>query len=195
MATIRTNEIHFEFKQETELSFILSEIKVSSNQPYEEIVKVEAENSGKTKWKLTVRAGRHKTKEVADWFNKFVSKDQCMAHHAYSKTPDELNFGIKGTLCITENGEKFEIPDFILAQGSNNLHDNNWWIGGKYCVTIFDKTYEPFYYEDNGLMLATPKKKTTSNELSNGCIDLYMFYSDKVDSFKVGWLKLTEPTD
>lgn len=116
MTKIHNND--FDFKKGrgvSSISFVYDgKSKVSNGQPFGGVT-----SSGGN---ISVQAGRHKTKEVADWYKSFVNDNTVHMVHTGggSKDPAELNFAIKGTLTI--NGHSFEI---CLGQGSNS-GGNNW---------------------------------------------------------------------
>ncbi|MGB0521834.1 MAG: hypothetical protein ACPGJS_02680 [Flammeovirgaceae bacterium] len=79
---------------------------------------------------ITVKAGRHKTKAVAKWFKDELDGGPAIASYTSDKTPDELNFAIKGILTIKVAGTVYKIKDVVIGQGSNIGLQNNWWLGG-----------------------------------------------------------------
>jgi hypothetical protein len=92
---------------------------ISSGQPWGGVTT--SYNSGI--FEFDVKAGRHKTSGVADWFKSNCSKatgtmDPGMAW------PDDLNFAYTGTITIDGNSY-----DITIGQGSS-MSGNNWWIGG-----------------------------------------------------------------
>lgn len=74
-------------------------------------------------WGIDVKAGRHGSRSVADWFRSHASVATCTADCS-TNWPSELNFAITGT--ITINGTGYPIT---IGQGST-FGKNNWWIGG-----------------------------------------------------------------
>lgn len=142
MAEIRTNELYLDLSGFDQVSFNVDDFKVSKGQPYEknekdEKLKVDIGQVG-SMWKMTIKAGRHGTSEVADWFKDNVAGGACIANASNDAVPEKLNFAVKGTLDLiinddtTESKEKtYSIKDVVIAQGHNTVGDNNWWIGGK----------------------------------------------------------------
>ena len=76
-------------------------------------------------WGIDVKAGRHTSSSVANWFRSHASAATCANWPSGCPDwPSELNFAITGT--ITINGTGYPVT---IGQGSVGLH-NNWWIGG-----------------------------------------------------------------
>ncbi|KAH6901011.1 hypothetical protein BKA70DRAFT_1524507 [Coprinopsis sp. MPI-PUGE-AT-0042] len=98
---------------------------------------------GDVKWfgpggSFSFSVGRKGSGQVRDWFNSKVSGDRTTFNHA----PGELNFAFLGKLNFTfkgpglaSNGENFEVPRAMLAQGKSGS-SNNWWFGGQNCWNI-----------------------------------------------------------
>lgn len=193
MATIRTNDLYFEFLEQTDVKFELEEMKVSDGQPYKDKVVVKAVNEEeKTQWKLTIEAGRHKTKDVATWMENKIKESsridlpdedgklkekKCIAYDTLDAFPEKLNFAVKGTLTMTMNGRSFVIKDFVIAQGNNYLDRNNWWIGGSDCVKIVGAN-------DPKVLSCLLEYKKDNKTMSR----LLSFYSVDVNRFQIGWV-------
>lgn len=127
MAKERTNDLYFEFERKVELDFLDAKIVVSDEQPCGNKVAVEKANDEKTKWKLTLSAGRHKTKAVATWFGEEIKDGECIAETEKDKFPQELNFAFSGRLSVKKYDKIIEIP-LVIGQGSHGS-TNNWWVG------------------------------------------------------------------
>jgi len=92
-------------------------------------LKVEIKSNGN----MTFKVGRHKTKQVADWFNTISrdGKDTTFQHDAGG-----LNFAFKGTLNLKvvsilygNKTRTYTFENVLIAQGSTGDR-NNWWFGG-----------------------------------------------------------------
>lgn len=80
---------------------------------------------------ITVKAGRHKTSEVADWFNDGLKAENMIPSSVTTDgTPGSLNFAIKAQLVLTNNTVTLTIDNFRFGQGSTPGSRNNWWMGG-----------------------------------------------------------------
>jgi phospholipase C len=87
-------------------------------------------------FKITLDAGRHKTKDIADKFNQFSGgKDHEYAPFTeVDDSPEELNFMFSVQLQFVYEGR----PGFVnvyFAQGSDIF--NNWWIGEPSAISNF----------------------------------------------------------
>ncbi|MEY8766794.1 MULTISPECIES: hypothetical protein [Francisella] len=127
--TERENTVNFVVPvKNASVNFKLKELKVSDGQPYQDEVTItEDTDKDMTVAHLTFKAGRHKTKEVAEFFNQYAPKDNNTFHDA----PEELNFAAVGDLTVGK--ETFR--NVVFAQGSS-LGINNWWFGGENCKYI-----------------------------------------------------------
>ena len=100
---------------------------ISDGQPYEGIFTLG--------YYLDVRAGRHETAEVAQYFNAGTTPDNALGL-ATSKSdtplPSELNFAVSGTLSVAMDNKNGVCPDMKIAQGHYG-DTNNWWIAGTKC--------------------------------------------------------------
>lgn len=79
---------------------------------------------------ILVKAGRHKTSGVAQWFKGQVDGGATMVCNSTGSFPEELNFAVEGTLKFTTGGKDYTCDDFIVSQGSYLHLSNNWWVGG-----------------------------------------------------------------
>lgn len=115
--------------------FILSTFSITSGQqdpkrsPYVGQPYSYSGNSGK----MTFRAGRKGSSDVANWWIKEISSNQNTFNH----DPEDLNFAFVGDLFITLSGggklaepNKYTITGAAFAQG-NSSQSNNWWFGCK----------------------------------------------------------------
>ncbi|MGI3081162.1 flagellin [Vibrio alginolyticus] len=125
---IHDNKFTFNINGLKNVYFTEKEKSISHGQPYEGVY-----SSGTD---VIVKAGRHKTKEVSQWFMDKTNGGGVIAKTFHDHHPEELNFAVSGSLeLIFENGESFVIDNFVLAQGSNLTH-NNWWIGSKDMIGV-----------------------------------------------------------
>ena len=107
-------------------SFHVKDHSISSGQPFDGVTSGMAGSNGYMK----VRAGRHKTSDVADWFKDRA--DVAVGDRvAVDSWPSELNFAVYGDLVVKgSNGNDVKCTDIVIGQGSTGSF-NNWWIGGK----------------------------------------------------------------
>jgi len=83
-----------------------------------------------------VEAGRHKTNEVAKWYD-----DQCRGGYNIGAdtlefSPNELNFAFVGQLYLTTYSKGYYMSRVVIAQGHNMDDRNNWYIGGDEFIRI-----------------------------------------------------------
>jgi hypothetical protein len=78
---------------------------------------------------ILVKAGRKKSKSVADWFQQQVGSGQTLVCDSTGTFPKELNFAVEGTLAMQVGGKNITCSNVIVAQG-NFTTVNNWWMGG-----------------------------------------------------------------
>ena len=111
-------------------------IKVSDGQPHADQPTCKREGSTNV-FTITLDAGRHKTKEVADTFNQLCGgKDHEYApFKEMDDTPEELNFMFSVQLQFAYEG-RAGFVNVYFAQGSVGL-TNNWWIGGAVPISNF----------------------------------------------------------
>jgi hypothetical protein len=103
------------------LSYEQADHAITSGQPWGGIVTGVQD----TTWGIDVKAGRHASSSVANWFHSHASAATCANWPSGCPDwPSDLNFAITGT--ITINGTNYPIT---IGQGSVGPH-NNWWIGG-----------------------------------------------------------------
>jgi hypothetical protein len=128
-----------------QLSFVFSEHSVTGGQPWGGVqASIQDGNLN-----IDVRAGRHASGGVAEWFRSHASAATCA--NWPSGCPDwpaGLNFAITGT--ITINGTAYPVT---IGQGSVPPH-NNWWIGGpgwiQHSTVLGDAVVTPdgkYYFE------------------------------------------------
>ena len=84
---------------------------------------------------LDVKAGRHRSEEVAHDFNAGISPDNALGLFTSAQDPPlpaELNFAVFGTMSVTIDDATRVCPDMQIAQG-HHRDINNWWIAGTKC--------------------------------------------------------------
>lgn len=122
MTTMHDNDFTFNFPGLTHVGFVERDHSISSGQPYGGV-------SIKNSTTVTVKAGRHKTSAVAQWFKDAVQGGGGIALTYSDTSPEELNFAVRGTLTLVINNVTYTAQDFVLAQGSTTTGGNNWWLG------------------------------------------------------------------
>jgi len=126
LATIRTNVVTINDQSNVirSITYTDNTIMVTAGQPYKVPPGITASNGV---YKITLEAGRSKSKPVADAFNsKSGGRPKEYAPHGGGGTPDRLNFMFEVTIYFKTGGT----ASVYLGQGSINTV-NNWWIGGK----------------------------------------------------------------
>ncbi|KAF0813913.1 hypothetical protein IGB42_01592 [Andreprevotia sp. IGB-42] len=116
------NDFTFNFPGLTQVGFQERDHSISSGQPYGGV-------SIKNNNTVTIKAGRHKTSQVAHWFDDVVQGGGGIALTYSDTSPEELNFAVRGTLTLVINNVTYTAQNFVLAQGSTTTGGNNWWLG------------------------------------------------------------------
>ena len=101
--------------------------KISSGQPYQGYSCSNPPDTGV----ITIRAGRHGTSEVADWFRAQLQGGQSLGINDGSGSlskPGKLNFAFTGIMSFSLGNKNYSC-NVVMGQG--NLPANNWWIGGQ----------------------------------------------------------------
>ena len=99
---------------------------ITDGQPYEGVSSVDD-------FVLDVRAGRHGSSEVADYFNAGITGENALGLSTNSDSlPSELNFAVFGNLSVTIDDTTRECQEIRLAQG-HVFGYNNWWMAGTKC--------------------------------------------------------------
>ena len=119
--TEHDNDFTFVIPGLSKVGFQERDHSISSGQPYGGV-----SVKGTT---VTIKAGRHKTSQVADWFDSAVKGGGGIALTYGDTSPDELNFAVRGTLTLVINNVTYTAQNFVLAQGSTTTGGNNWWLG------------------------------------------------------------------
>ena len=135
---IHDNEFIFNIEGLSDVSFTEKDHSISHGQPYDGVI-----CHGKT---LVVKAGRHKTSDVAKWFINSAGSGGMIAKTFNDRQPSELNFAVRGKLTLKVNGIVHTIDDFLLGQGSYGNH-NNWWIGSKDMIGVTWGSVDQHYAE------------------------------------------------
>ena len=130
---IRDNYVYFDkgglsaYEPVQSVQFDETSHSISDGQPYEGVFTLGSY--------LDVRAGRHETAEVAQYFNADITGDNALGL-ATSKSdpplPSELNFAVSGTLSVAMDNTTRVCPEMKIAQG-HHVSTNNWWIAGTKC--------------------------------------------------------------
>lgn len=139
MTTLHDNEFTFNIDGLSEVSFSVQDYSISDGQPYKGVT-----TSGKT---VTVKAGRHNSSDVADWFLDKTQGGGVIAKTFNDQKPSKLNFAVCGTLSLKINGVTYTVDDFVLAQGHFESN-NNWWIGSKTMFGVSWDNVNQQYTED-----------------------------------------------
>jgi len=84
---------------------------------------------------LDVRAGRHATAEVAQYFNAGITPDNALGLDTSKSDPplpSELNFAVSGSLSVAMYNTTRVCQEMKIAQG-HRVSTNNWWLAGTKC--------------------------------------------------------------
>ena len=137
--TVQTNQVTITSSLITAMSFNNFVDATPGQQP--QIPPTVANNKGT--WTITFKCGRKNSTGVATNFNKAVTGTDTVgsaASHEYAPvggggTPDELNFcfGMNVTLTV---GSSTVQTVLYFGQGSTDLSQNNWWIGGNCIINL-----------------------------------------------------------
>lgn len=137
MTTEHNNEFTFSIPGLTKLLFEERSHSISSGQPYHGVT-VKNNNT------LIIKAGRHKTKEVANWFtDKIYGGGGISLTYAHT-LPEELNFAVCGKLTLVVKDVTYTADNFVVAQGNTPL-SNNWWIGSPQMASITQSKVDEKY--------------------------------------------------
>ncbi len=105
------------------ISYVNGSLSITSGQPYDVPPSISSSNGV---YKITLEAGRNKSKPVADTFSaNSGGSSKEYAPSGGGGTPGELNFAYAVTISFQSGGS----VQVWLAQGNDTLTDN-WWIGG-----------------------------------------------------------------
>lgn len=126
MATIRENDVILDIAGISDVTFVLNDYSITTNQPWDGI---STKKQSESQWVITARAGRKGSSDVADWFRKKTDGGLVAGCDSYDITPTDLNFAFLGDLSFKRNGKNLTIFNVTLGQGHNSKGRNNWWIG------------------------------------------------------------------
>lgn len=126
-ATIRTNNFTLEMSGLSDLKFEINSHSITDGQPWEGISKIECNDKGCT---MSVMAGRKDSNSTANWFADAIKPGSAVGCDTIDNMPDQLNFAFKGTMSFDHGGNTYTGNDVVIAQGSTDDFQNNWWIGG-----------------------------------------------------------------
>lgn len=134
------NHVLIKFKSDTgEYKLIggkycIIDAAVSPGQDPDENLKKEKIFSFGNDGDINIRVGRHKTKEVAEWWKERIEKN----FNTFYDDPDELNFAMIGNLTMeieeisSQRIFTLYYEQVALAQGHSGTR-NNWWLGCPFC--------------------------------------------------------------
>ena len=125
-ATLRTNTFTLKMSGMSNLKFDVHGYSYTSGQPWEGISSITCSSGSCV---LTVKAGRHGSTRVANWFKAVVDDGSAIACDSDADWPNELNFGFRGTMSFDYRGNTYVGKEIAIAQGHHTAR-NNWWIGG-----------------------------------------------------------------
>jgi len=123
MSTIHDNEVQLNLTGIKIKDFKVTDYSITSGQPYEGV-------TIKDNDKIVVKAGRHGSTEVAEWFKKKADTGVVIACDTMESYPSKLNFAIFGNLTFEASGKTWSVKNLLFAQGHNARSRNNWWTGG-----------------------------------------------------------------
>ncbi len=123
-ASAHDNYVYFEDVHG--FDFNVKDHSITGGQPYDGVTSGMAGGNGYMK----VRAGRHGSDGVAQWFKDRA--DVAVGDRvAFDSWPDKLNFAVYGDMVVKgSNGGDVKCTDIVIGQGHTGAF-NNWWIGGK----------------------------------------------------------------
>ena len=124
--TEHDNDVYIQATGVTSCNFEVTNYSITEDQPYSGVSAYMEDNQ----CKITVKAGRKGSDEVADWFYAQVDTGNAVACDSSGPMPDELNFAVEGVLTLERGGETVMCDNVILAQG-HYTGSNNWWLGGE----------------------------------------------------------------
>ncbi|MCC9065763.1 phosphatidylinositol-specific phospholipase C domain-containing protein [Flavobacterium piscisymbiosum] len=137
------NEFEITLSEDIEnLQIKINDYQISKGQPWNSNLIIKKSSS--KHWKISVEAGRHKTKEVANWFKSKITGGAALGCDTTTALPNELNFSFSCTLSFVLNGLPVLFSNIIIAQGNNG--SNNWWIGG---ANLQERNNGNFLFSDN----------------------------------------------
>ena len=127
LAKEHPNDFTFKMLGITDAKFEITSHKITKDQPWSGLSEITCNDKG---CKLIIKAGRQKSKEVANWFKDEVRGGAAIGCGSYDVLPGELNFACKGTFSFKHRNQWYSGQDLVLAQGRNARSRNNWWVGG-----------------------------------------------------------------
>ena len=122
--SVHDNYVYFEYVHD--FNFHLKDHCITDGQPYNGVTSGMSGGEGY----INVKAGRHGSSDVADWFKD--KADVAVGDRvAFDSWPEELNFAVYGDILVKgANGKYVKCTDIVIGQGHVGAY-NNWWIGGK----------------------------------------------------------------
>lgn len=151
-ATEHDNDVFFAIAGVEDFDFQEEAHSITDGQPYSG-TSSEVSDPG-AEGKITVKAGRKGSEDVAEWFKDQVGAGQTVVCDSSGTFPDKLNFAVEGTLKMTVGDNKVTCNDVLVAQGHFGAN-NNWWMGGPHMngahVSISGATAQFCSVEDSPL--------------------------------------------
>ena len=122
--SVHDNYVYFEDVHG--FDFHVKDHSITHGQPYDGVTSGMSGSKGY----MNVRAGRHGSDDVADWFKDRA--DVAVGDRVASDSwPDKLNFAVYGDMVVKgSDGGSVKCTDIVIGQGHTGSF-NNWWIGGK----------------------------------------------------------------
>jgi len=126
--TMHDNEVFFAIPGVKTFEFTATSHSISSGQPYGNVTSNVSKKG--EEGRIVVKAGRHKTKVVADWFRDKVNAGpgQTLVCDSTGTFPEELNFAVEGNLKMLLGDKEVTCDKVLIAQGNFGF-TNNWWVG------------------------------------------------------------------
>jgi|GEM_PF-582028 len=132
---IPRNDFRLVIKGLSNVSFEVTDHFVTEGQQWDGVT-CQSDEQGAT---ITAKAGRHGSKDAAEWFSAAMGKHgSAIGCQTIDKMPGKLNFAFKGTLRFVHRGKQYRGMNIVLGQGHTGFLRNNWWIGGPTMVTALD---------------------------------------------------------
>lgn len=126
MAKEHDNDVYFAITGVNSFSFTETGHSITSGEPYSGASGSVSDAGSKAK--ITVKAGRKGSSDVADWFKTQVGSGQTIVCDSKGNFPDKLNFAVQGTMTIGTDEGTYTCENVIVAQGHFGVN-NNWWMG------------------------------------------------------------------
>ena len=119
-ATMHDNYVYFWLNGVQSFSFTPTGYSITSGQPYGGTTS--GINKPGQQGYILVKAGRKKSKPVAQWFQQQVGSGATMACNSTGSFPDEANFAVQGNLTFSTGGKTYTCDNVVVGQGSYLKH-------------------------------------------------------------------------